>query len=208
MSDQRPNSDQEARAAGGAASRYGFAEHWRRTFGQLFDPHPSHVAMVGLDGTVLAVNAAWRGYASTHGVADRYEFVGQNYLSVCEAGVASGLWSAQAAYVGLLGVLRSGRPKFTMTYPCNTPARREVYRMWVEPQTPSVPAVIVAHQPVESRPWTPDEAADLTPDGPPPSGAMDAATDHVTRAQLDPKIGLALAMATPALSRWREHFRR
>jgi hypothetical protein len=83
-----------------------------------------------------------------------------------------------------------------------------VYRMWVEPQTPSVPAVIVAHQPVESRPWTPDEAADLTPDGPPPSGAMDAATDHVTRAQLDPKIGLALAMATPALSRSREHFRR
>ena len=128
------------------------ASAWRAVFERLFDPHPSHVALVGLDGMVLAVNAAWRRYGAANGLRAGYDFVGQNYLAACEAGVVARYPSAEEAYVGLLGVLRSGRPKFTLVYSCSTPDRRETYRMWVEPQSPSVPAVIVAHELIASRP--------------------------------------------------------
>ena len=125
---------------------------WQFAFEQLFNPHPSHVALVGLDGLVIAVNAAWREYGRANGLPAEYQFVGQNYLAVCEAGVAAGHPGAQEAYLGLVGVLRNGRPKFTMVYPCHSPRQRAWYRMWVEPQSPSVPAVIVAHQLVSARP--------------------------------------------------------
>ncbi len=131
----------------------GPSQQWLLAFQQLFDPHLSHVALLHLDGTVLAVNAAWRRYAADNGVAAGYEFVGTNYLAVCEAGVAAGYPGAAEAYLGLLGVVRNGRAKFTMLYACQSPGRREWYRMWVEPQSPSVPAVIVAHQLVKSEPW-------------------------------------------------------
>ena len=133
---------------------------WALVFEQLFDPHPSNVALVALDGTVLAVNAAWRQYGRDNGLPADYGFVGRNYLAVCEAGVAARYPMAEEAYLGLLGVMRNDRPKFTMVYPCHTPARREWYRMWVEPQSPSVPAIIVAHQLVESKPWVGESGAD------------------------------------------------
>lgn len=132
---------------------------WARAFRQLFDPHPSHVALVGLDGTILAVNEAWTRFGRLNGLRADYDFVGQNYLAHCEAAVGSGTPGAQEAYVGLLDVIRNGRPKFTQVYPCHSPARREWYRMWVEPQTPTVAAVIVAHQLVASEPWPSGEAA-------------------------------------------------
>ncbi len=128
-----------------------------RAFRQLFNPHPSHVALVGLDGTILAVNAAWERFARENGVAPGYDFVGTNYLLACELGVGTEEPGAREAYVGLLDVLRNGRPKFTLTYACHSPARQRWYRMWIEPQTPAVGAVIVAHQLVESRPWSPGD---------------------------------------------------
>ena len=152
--------------------------HWVPVFERLFAPHPSHVTLIGLDGTVLAVNEAWRQYGRANGLPDSYDCVGRNYLDVCEAGVAAGAPSAQEIYVGLLGVLRGGRPKFTTIYPCHSPARREWHRMWVEPQSPSVPAVIVAHQPVATRPWArgePDGDVGRWIDRGPSAGRVDAA---------------------------------
>ncbi len=133
---------------------------WVQAFQQLFDPHPSQVALLDLEGQVLAVNTAWRRYGTSNGLPAGYEAVGRNYLAICEAGVAVAYPGASEAYVGLLDVLRNARPKFTLTYACHTPARREWYRMWVEPQSPSVAAVIVAHQLVDSKPWVADDAAE------------------------------------------------
>jgi hypothetical protein len=137
----------------GAIERRDPSRHWVRAFHHLFNPHPSHAALVELDGTVLAVNTAWDRFAQASGVAAGYTFVGQNYLAAAEAGVSAGEPGSRETYVGLLDVLRNGRPKFTLTYACHSPSRQAWYRIWIEPQAPTVPAVIVAHQLVSSRPW-------------------------------------------------------
>ena len=125
---------------------------WQLLFRQLFESHPANVALLDPEGTILAVNAGWREYGRANGIPYGYDMVGRNYLAVCEAGAAADYPMAREAYVGLLEVLKAGRPKFTLVYPCHTPTRREWYRMWVEPQTPTVPVVIVAHQFVSSEP--------------------------------------------------------
>ena len=150
----------------------GVPPQWLLAFGRLFDPHPSQVAMLDLGGTVLAVNAAWRQFGRANGLRDGYDAVGQNYLAVCEAAVVEGCPWAKQAYVGLVDVIRNGRPKFTLLYSCRTSDRHDWYRLWVEPQTPSVPAVIVAHQLVESKPVAADgpggvgSGATVPPSGP------------------------------------------
>ncbi len=119
-------------------------------FTHLFEAHPANVALLDAEGTILAVNAGWRDYGRENGLPSGYDVVGMSYLAVCEAGAVADYPMAREAYVGLLDVLKAGRPKFTLVYPCHTPTRREWYRMWVEPQTPAVPVVIVAHQLVSS----------------------------------------------------------
>jgi hypothetical protein len=185
------------------------AGQWVQAFRQLFDSHPSHVALLGLDGTVLAVNSAWLRYGEANGLKAGYDCVGQNYLDLCEAGVSAGSGSSREAYVGLLEVIRNGRPKFTLVYPCHSPTRRQWFRMWVEPQTPSVPAVIVAHQLLEAKPWHVDDPDGRAPRGAGPvAGALHSVADlppwkaaSVSSADRGDRRPAAWPDATPAVHR-------
>lgn len=118
---------------------------YRRTFRRLFDGRSAQVALLDLSGVILETNIAWQQFGQDNGLARSYEPVGRNYLSLCEAGISESYPSAREAYVGLLEVMETRRPKFTMVYPCHSPLMRRWYRMWVEPQLPEVPAIIVAH---------------------------------------------------------------
>jgi hypothetical protein len=118
---------------------------YRRNFRLLFDQRAAQVALLDLNGVILETNRGWDQYATENGLRGTYQFVGKNYLKICEAAVGQDYPSAKDAYVGLLEVLQTRRPKFTLVYPCHSPRVRQWYRMWVEPQLPEVPAIIVAH---------------------------------------------------------------
>jgi hypothetical protein len=107
---------------------------------------------VDLQGIILATNRAWTQFGWENGLTASFDSVGKNYLKSCEQAVSCGWPGAQQAYVGLLEVIRLQRPKFTMVYPCHSPTQRRWYRMWVQPQMPIVPAVIVAHHWQSSKP--------------------------------------------------------
>jgi len=130
----------------------------------LFDPNPAHVALLDLQGVIVETNAAWKRFAVENGLPAHYECVGQNYLRLAEEAAGGQSLLAQEAYIGLLEVMCTRRPKFTMIYPCHAPGERRWYRMWVEPQTPAVPAVIVAHYLCATKPVVEaGEAAGLLP---------------------------------------------
>jgi hypothetical protein len=115
-------------------------------FKSLFDSHPSHIALLDLRGKILAVNPAWKRFGEQNRLAPGYDCVGMNYLRICETAAEGGVPQAREAYVGLLEVIHTGRPKFTMVYPCHSDNENRWFRMWVEPQTPNVPALIIAHK--------------------------------------------------------------
>ncbi len=66
----------------------------------VFDADDAHMAVIGPDGTILGVNAAWRRFAQANGGADRSACdVGTNYFRECVAG--GDRTSAEDAYAGI-----------------------------------------------------------------------------------------------------------
>ena len=118
---------------------------WADNFSLLFDPSPAQVALLDLNGVIVETNLAWKQFGRENGLATNYDCIGMNYLQACESAANNDEIGARQAYIGLLEVLRTQRPKFTMVYPCHSPTERRWYRMWVEPQLPQVPGIIVAH---------------------------------------------------------------
>lgn len=125
--------------------------HLQGIFSRLFDAHPAHVAMIDGDGTILAVNTAWRRFAEFNGMSGT-AWEGISYTGVCQNAAESGDPSATEALVGLLDVINTGRPKFTMTYPCHAPHELRWFRLWIEPQFPDANVVIVAHELIRVEP--------------------------------------------------------
>lgn len=121
-------------------------QHIVRVFRTLFDEHDAHVCMIDLKGAILAVNAAWRRFGEENGLGPTYRCEGINYLDLCTTAAEQGDSAAAEALAGLLDVLTTGRSKFVMTYPCHAPHERRWFKLWVEPQMPFSPVVIVAHQ--------------------------------------------------------------
>ncbi len=76
----------------------------------------------------------------------------KSYLEICERAAASGDVFARQAFVGLSEVIFNNRPKFTLVYPCHSPNQKRWFRMWIEPQSPAMAAVIIAHKLLEEVP--------------------------------------------------------
>jgi hypothetical protein len=115
-------------------------------FKQLFDAHPANVCMLDLSGHILAVNAAWMEFARENELPPDYTFEGRSYLETCTAAAQAGDSHASAALTGLLDVMTTGRRNFSITYPCHAPHERRWFKLWIEPQMPDTPVVIVAHK--------------------------------------------------------------
>jgi hypothetical protein len=125
---------------------------YRRTFRQLFNGRTAQVALLDWSGIILETNSAWDQFGVENGLSRSYQSIGKNYLALCESAIGEDYPSAHEAYLGLLEVMQTNRPKFAMVYPCHSPTIRQWYRMWVEPQLPEVPAIIVAHYHYLSKP--------------------------------------------------------
>lgn len=115
-------------------------------FKQLFDAHPANVCMLDMSGHIIAVNESWMRFARENELPAAYTFEGKNYLESCIAAAQSGDQHASAALTGLLDVLSTGRKNFSLVYPCHAPHERRWFKLWIEPQMPETPVVILAHK--------------------------------------------------------------
>ena len=101
----------------------------------LIDALPATISLAASDGTIVSVNAAWRRFAAENGLADPNALVGQNYLAVCDAAVASGdsAEAAEAVGAGLRAVLAGRRAMFAFDYPCHSPTEQRWFRLMASP---------------------------------------------------------------------------
>jgi len=82
----------------------------------------SGVAVLDSDGTIVAVNAAWRAFADENGGRDSDHFLGWDYPSACDGADAP-------AARGLRAVLSGESAGFEHEYPCHAPHRERWMRM-------------------------------------------------------------------------------
>jgi signal transduction histidine kinase len=94
----------------------------RRVIGKqlqsVFDALPAHVAVLDADGTILAVNAAWRRFAPAHGYAGADHGVGANYLEICQQACGT---DARAAEQAIRVVMAREQTEYSYEYSCSGP---------------------------------------------------------------------------------------
>jgi len=114
----------------------------------VLDALTAHIAIVDPSGTIVAVNAAWRGFAALTGFPDAAGHgVGWNYLAVCDGTHGYGAEWARAAAAGIRDVGSGQRAAFHLEYPCHGRRDKRWFQMRVTPlQVPGW--VVVAHESV------------------------------------------------------------
>jgi PAS domain S-box-containing protein len=115
----------------------------------VLDALSAHVAILNADGTIIAVNRAWRRYAEFNRYDDPNYGVDINYITVCEAAANLNAKDALSVADGLRDVIAGKIDEYQLEYPCHNPTEQRwfIVRMsrfiWENEVR-----VIVAHQDV------------------------------------------------------------
>ena len=113
---------------------------------------PAHIAIVDSSGTIVAVNQAWRDFATSNGAVVSKVTEGTNYFEVCDSATGDQAEYAAAFAEGSRSVFSGEREEFEMEYPCHSPTESRWFVGRVMPFTNgSSPQVIVAHENITER---------------------------------------------------------
>ena len=118
----------------------------------ILDSMDVMMAVLGNDGTIRAVNEAWRRTARetcSPDLLDRTD-VGMNYLEVCRQTQGEDATQAQEVLTGIEAVIQGKQPSFSVEYPCDLPTQQRWYMMSVTPLAQNEGAV-VAHVDITER---------------------------------------------------------
>ena len=129
-------------------ARVGTEEFFQKTLDSL----RAHVAILDRDGTILAVNAAWRAFAIRNGLADGTCGPGANYLRACDR--ASGDDSEEAGPVAaaIRAAIAGRGADFALDYPCHSPAERRWFTARVTRfEAGGAVHVVVTHDDITAR---------------------------------------------------------
>jgi len=111
----------------------------------LLDAMPDATAVMGHDGTILAVNNAWRMFGVDNGGTEAATGVGINYLGVCRRSAAAGCRDAAAVHEALELVLKGATVESLLDYPCPSPAVGRWFRLRVTPIAGPTASVLISH---------------------------------------------------------------
>jgi len=115
------------------------------------DALSKRICVTDQDGMILAVNKAWREFASKNGIPPDTQWSGQNYLSVCDVGGGLGEAEALEFASGLKEVASGVRNEFAMQYSCHSPLEQRWFSVKVSRFPDDGPVrVVIAHENVTS----------------------------------------------------------
>lgn len=105
----------------------------------VLDALNAEIAVLDREGTIVAINRAWRRFAPDNGAESGPAApinVGGNYLKVCQ------VEGARDAHDGIRAVLEGRLPEFSLEYACHSPEQQRWFNMSV---TPLGDGAVVAH---------------------------------------------------------------
>ena len=108
------------------------------------DALSAHVAVLDGQGTIVAVNEAWRSFGLATGYAAADHGVGMNYLAVCERSASVSEEAARTA-CALREIMVGTRTSFRMEYPCMGPDGPRWFQLRVTCPSRSR-RIVVAHE--------------------------------------------------------------
>ena len=97
------------------------------------DALPGNAAILGNDGCIRAVNAAWRRFARENDYVGDTCGVGASYVDACADGAAGASLHGALAASELRRVLDGGPHACSFEYPCHSPTQQRWYRTVIAP---------------------------------------------------------------------------
>jgi len=114
----------------------------------VLDSLVSPTAVLDADGSIVAVNRAWRRFGEDAGADPGAAGPGANYLEVCER---SATLEALAAAEGIRAILGEAREEFVMDYPCHPPEGEGWFSLRVTPLSGVDHGAVVCHIDISER---------------------------------------------------------
>jgi diguanylate cyclase (GGDEF)-like protein/PAS domain S-box-containing protein len=119
----------------------------------ILDSLSDHVVVIDANGTITAVNASWRRFATENGASELAPIaVGTNYLDVCSAAKGSAEnKDALAVLEGIRAVLSGQRTEYRLEYPCHSPQEQRWFILQVLPMAVGRSGAVLIHHDVSER---------------------------------------------------------
>src|SRR5262245_47825253 len=111
----------------------------------------AHIAVLDRDGTIIAVNEAWKRFANENGIDPDGSSVGVNYLEVCRRSQEAYDSEARKALNGIQAVLDGTLDNFVLEYPCHSPNEKRWFLMSVTPLLGERSGAVVTHMDITKR---------------------------------------------------------
>ena len=116
------------------------------------DALTAHLCVLAEDGTILAVNRAWKEFAAANPPATAPIDVGANYMTVCKSVTGEDQATAQAVIRGLQAVGRREMEEFMLEYSCNAPTQPRWFMLRATRFASGGPVrIVVAHSNITAR---------------------------------------------------------
>lgn len=114
---------------------------------------PAHIAVIGCDGCIIAVNQSWADFARDNDAGDSPQvMIGADYLGIVRQAADMADADAIRAVSGIEGVLNGTLPQFAMEYPCHSPSQQRWFLMNVVPLSASAGSgVVISHLDITER---------------------------------------------------------
>ena len=110
------------------------------------------IAVLDIDGNILAVNQSWQQLAQENPPVDRTAPQCANYLRVCDSASGEEEEQAREAAIGIRAVASGERDLFVMEYPCHSPHERRWFNLRATPFPGDGDArVVVSHENITVR---------------------------------------------------------
>lgn len=124
----------------------------QRFLRSVLDSLPSHIAVLQQDGTILAVNEAWRKFGEANGLVLKNHGVGENYLQLCEPVEQGDCHPGPSVAECIREVITGKRESYRTEYPCHSPEEQRWFQMRVTRFPGNGPVrVVVAHEDITPR---------------------------------------------------------
>ena len=106
-----------------------------------------HIAILNENGTIIAVNEAWRRFGEENNAASEVCIsAGVNYIEVCRQAAKEGSDDAERAIAGIESVLGGAKPYFELKYPCHSETEHRWFLMSVMPLKGDSEGAVVTHK--------------------------------------------------------------
>lgn len=113
----------------------------------VLDSLSAHIAILDENGVILDTNRAWRDFAGENGMPEGYDFIGDNYLAICDAAEGADSVKTRQVAAGIRDVIDGRVDEFLQDYPCHNAESQHWYYMLAVRMSGEGPIrVVVSHE--------------------------------------------------------------